>query len=243
MNRMIPVTALLLCVLLLFAGCTGTPSASVSPDVTDTAVDPTSQAPDAPTTAASDDTSEPDPTTAPTAGLTRGVWEDNVYTSDFANLKFEMPAEWNYASDEEMATLFNFSADQLAEAGMAFSKEMIEARSVYDMMAQSATTGSSVAVVYENLNFVIGGSSMEIGAILDKMQSDLTDTGMGYTFDAHSQGSIGSESYDVLNAKIDEYNMSQKYYLRRVGSHLLTVIVTAGPNDNMDDLLATLSSI
>ena len=58
--------------------------------------------------------------------LTRGVVEDEVYTSAYAGLAFTAPEGWGYATDDQLASMMDLSMDAMADAGMEFSEEAME---------------------------------------------------------------------------------------------------------------------
>lgn len=174
--------------------------------------------------------------------LARGAWEGNTFTSEFANLRFEMPEGWNYASEEEMANIFGVGQDMMSEAGIGGSRTYTEMMSVYDMMAADPITRTSIMLVYENLNFVVGGNKITTADYTEILKANFTKMDLGYTFPKEAyEGQLGGESYTVLEAHLP--GAIQYYYFRKRENFMQCFTITLFGTDTLEDLLACFSAL
>ncbi|MCL2169983.1 MAG: hypothetical protein FWB74_08165 [Defluviitaleaceae bacterium] len=103
-------------------------------------------------------------TYAPTpalTGVTRGVWSDNVWTSDYLGVSFNLPTGWTISSDADIAAAIGIGA------AIIDAEEFLEKFEIlHDMRAANLTTSESVQVVFERLNpFLIGISAAEVAKL------------------------------------------------------------------------------
>lgn len=156
-----------------------------------------------------------------TVEVSRGQWQDNVYSNDFAKLKFNLPEGWNYSSDEEIAALMNVGAEALNEDQQKLA-ELAEQMSLYDMVANDPSTGASVMVMFEkttlkvNTDFYINQLKTNLEAVTT-MEYEIGDT---------TTQKVGGEEYTVLTTKVPAYNMVQKYYIKQEGNYFIDILVT-----------------
>ena len=151
----------------------------------------------------------------------RGAWENNVYTSEFANITFKLPDGWTYSRDEEIAEMMNIGVEALNEDQQAMSK-LAEQTSVYDMVSNDPSTGASVMVMFEKTPMKV-----TTDFYIDKLKSGLEEVeAINYTIGDVTTENIGSNEYTVLTATVPEYNMVQKYYIKAEGNYFIDVLVT-----------------
>ncbi len=179
---------------------------------------------------------------AATKELTRGIIEDNVYTSEYSGLKFTAPEGWVYASDEDIAEVAGIGADMLSEAGMPVTEEMMKQKDIYDMMAQDPATGSSVMVMYENLAMSLGGTKVKEERYVDQSATMMSQTdAVKYEFGDITKESLGSEEYTLLPASMPDYNGVQYYYVRKIDKYMLGIIITVFGGNDVSDIKADFS--
>lgn len=151
----------------------------------------------------------------------RGKWEDDVYTSEFANIKFRLPVGWEYSSDEEIAEMMNIGVEALNDDQQAMSK-LAEQTSVYDMVANDPSTGASVMVMFEKTPMKV-----TTDFYIDKLKSGLEEVEtLNYTIGDVTTENIGGDEYTVLNTTIPAYNMVQKYYVKQDGKYFIDILIT-----------------
>lgn len=169
--------------------------------------------------------------------LTRGIVEENVYTSAYASLVFTAPEGWIYVTDDDLAKLMDLSVDSFSDAGMEFSEDALKKQTLYDMMCQDGVTGSSVLLLYENLALTGNTSISETDYIkeaiklLDKAQT------VQYEFSEITQEELCGQTYYVMTADMVDYVASQKYYVRKIDKYMLCIIVTVSGGVNGSDVM------
>ena len=178
---------------------------------------------------------------AATREFARGSWDGNVFTSEFAGLRFTMPNNWLAGSDEEIAALMGVSLDFLSERGMRFSERILELTNIYDMMVQNPFNGDSVALMYENLSMHIGGSQITETLYLEILREQLNSLGIGYTFSDITETVIAGETFKTLEAALPDFGFSQFYHARRIDSFICLIIVTIDFGN--DDMISSFSGL
>ena len=96
-----------------------------------------------------------DRTAAAGQGPVRGVWDDNVFTSDYLGFTFNMPASWVVATDAELQGIMELGAAVIGE-GAGITEDMWDAIGLTvftDFMASNPLTGANVSLLYERLVF------------------------------------------------------------------------------------------
>ena len=171
----------------------------------------------------------------------RGSWDGNVFTSEFAGLKFTMPHNWLAGSDEEIAALMGISLDFLSDLGMRFSERMIELTTIYDMMAQNPFNGDSVALMFENLAAHIGGGQITETLYLEILRGQLNSLGMGYTFSEITETVIAGKTFKTLEAALYDFGFSQFYHARRIGNFMSIIVITIDFGN--DDMILSFSGL
>ena len=97
----------------------------------------------------------------------KGTIEGSVYTSETAGITVTIPEGWEFYSEEEINQLYSSGAG-----------EQEEANTIYDMMCVNMTEGSSINLVYENLNSLYGAILSEeayIEAAISNLEETLGD--------------------------------------------------------------------
>jgi hypothetical protein len=166
----------------------------------------------------------------------RGVWDGNRYTSESAHIMFEMPDHWAAATDEELSASMGLRSDALVKAGMKFSKEMLQAKIVYDMMARDEQTGTNVLVLYENLALSTDGEKLSEDEYLKNLQQGLTQTDMGYTFKGTDTQTLSEKTYYVLETQVAPARARQYYYVRKIDPYMLVIIISAVGEDTISQV-------
>ncbi len=77
------------------------------------------------------ETSKSEQPAAENTDFTRGVVEDNVYTSEFAGLKFTAPDGWTFAKDDYILSMMNISLDVMGNNN-EITKAMLDQVAIYD---------------------------------------------------------------------------------------------------------------
>lgn len=226
--------------MLLFAGCSGTDADSKNGGDASPGVSDNNGNDDKSGGSAKED--EKDADDGKGGGeFARGSWSGNTYTSEYAGITFKMPDSWNYGSDEEIANLMGVASDIISEAGMEFSKEMLELQNIYDMMAQDPLAGTNVIVMYENLSMSIGGSKYTEAEYLDLMRQQLESMDLGFTFGEITDATVGGITYKALSAMYELGGVEQCYYVRKIDNRMLAIIVSVYGDDSIDDVIACFS--
>ncbi len=178
------------------------------------------------------------------ATISRGEWNGNVYTNDYAGVTFTKPDDWVIFTDEELATLMGTGADILAEAGMDFNAAMMDLQSLYDMCSFSADQTSNVSAFFEKIPATGDTAALTVNDYYDSLSSifDQVYSTIDYTTSTGTK-QIGDATYDYLLFSInaDGQTMDQYYFTRSIDEYMFSVIVTLSGATTLDDVLAMFS--
>ena len=146
------------------------------------------------------------------AKLERGVWNGNVYTNEFGNIKFTLDANSVAYTDEDITAQFGAILDDQGN--------------LYDMMVQNLVDGTITMVLYEDLS-VKTPASEQITAdmYIELLKSQLPQAG-DYTIAGVEDVELGGNDYAVL--KTTNSGIFQNYYIMKVGDdHIVCLIITS----------------
>jgi len=84
----------------------------------------------------------------------RGIWENDVFTSEYLGLQFTLPDGWVAASDEEIAGVMGFAEALPATGGLTEQFwDVANVLGVHDLMVVSPITGANIQIIFERLVF------------------------------------------------------------------------------------------
>jgi len=154
--------------------------------------------------------------------ISRGVIdENNIYTSEYADVKFRLPEGWAYSSDEQIASLMNVGVEAIADDADSVAK-ILEKTALYDMVATDQAKGTSVMVMFEKALLNVNEEYY-----LNNVKKGLESTEMGYEVSSEiAKETVGGREYNVLTATIPSYKMVQKYYVVKKGDYFVNILVT-----------------
>lgn len=174
--------------------------------------------------------------------VSRGVINENVYSSEYSGLTFTKPDSWVYSTDEEIADLMGVAIDDMTDAS-EFSKAVAEMSSIYDMMVVDNYTGNNISIMYENLK-ISNGSDMTENAYIDALKEQLAVNNMGYEIQENADTvSLSGNTYQRMTTAIsyEGIQMQQYYYVRNINSFMNVVIVTIVDGTPVADIEAMFS--
>jgi hypothetical protein len=170
----------------------------------------------------------------PTAVVSRGRWNENVWTSDYLGLTFTLPRGWISLTDEQW--------DEVSEIGMEAMNidpaVLQSAAIIQDMIVTNTQTGASVQVVYERLpdafvwinerQFLESTStSMEASGFTTRIEPGTTR--------------IGSYDWTVMIGTYGGFDVdvTQIYYVNILNGYVRILGITLGEGDeSAEEILA-----
>ncbi len=176
-------------------------------------------------------------------GFARGVVENGVYTSEFADLTFAPASGWTFASEEELlgmmypdyADMTDAERDKLDIGGL---KTIYDAKAVGDDRA-------NVLIMLENLAATEGGTDFDEAAYAEVMATGLSALGFECDTTGLAQMTIGNNTYVVFQGTeyAEDYTREQRYHLRRIDDYMLCICITTYPGVTVsyEDVLAMFS--
>jgi len=177
----------------------------------------------------------------------RGEWAENVYTSEFAEIKYELPEAWVYATDEEIKEVIGQGVDLINDSSeLDVSEDYLDQAAVYDMFAQNPATGSNVQVIFESMKSVPGSSRIDENAYIEITKELLISTEIAeYNFSDSYEITIGGNTYTVLDLDYELWGVSvqQRYCTRKIGDFMTAVIITDASGGDIDEIMSGFSGL
>lgn len=164
-------------------------------------------------------------------GLTRGTVEGNVYTSEFAGIKFTAPEGWTFAKDDYILSMMNISLDTLGD-DLAVNKALLDQAVIYDALCMDQKTGANIIFEYENLAKEVPDPDKytmdDIIASFDKQLAAIT--AIKYEKIEADKVTIAGQEYEklVYHADYNSISMDQVFYIRREGNLVFCIIASNG---------------
>lgn len=153
-----------------------------------------------------------------------GEWNNNVYTNEFLGLKFNLPTDWTYSSDEEIAEMMNIGVEMLNDDQKA-AAEIAKLTGVYYMVAQDSNTGNNVNIFSEKQ---ITEISTEKYITALKTQLSAVQS-ISYEIGETSKEKVANKECDTLtvSAKMSGVEVMQKYYIYKIDEYVIGIIATS----------------
>ena len=161
-----------------------------------------------------------------------GAWNGNVYTNDFLDIKFDMPASWSHYTDAEIAEVMDMGKE-VAFGDDEFLKSVSEKTSVYYVVASDSNTGNSLSIVSEKpiVDVQIEQYMTQLKTQLDSLEAIKYETG------EVSIEKVGNVEYNILEVTVPDYNMSQKYYVKKSDKYFVGIIITAYDKEDIAEII------
>ncbi|MCL2575143.1 MAG: hypothetical protein FWE33_01800 [Defluviitaleaceae bacterium] len=93
---------------------------------------------------------------SPVAGVSRGVWNGDVYTNAYLDMSFTLPEGWNVLSDAEVAALLGLGLD-FFEFNLPGDADLFT-----DIYVQDPNTGNNVQIIFERLHPLLSGIPTDV---------------------------------------------------------------------------------
>lgn len=169
-------------------------------------------------------------TAAPVKKISRGTLSGNVYTNEFVGFSFTKPADWTFATDEELKATMDAGAEYTNYSDLELT--LSESATVYDMQA-SDSMGNSVMVLYEN-TMLSAFKKMTEDEYFESLKSALQNVnGITYTLKGTNNVTLGDETFKkaTFSASANGATIDQYYYVKAFDKYVVSVIVTTTTRD------------
>ena len=175
----------------------------------------------------------------------RGVWNGNVWTSEYLGLYLYLPVGWEYASDDEIAEMLGLgTAILFGGAGMAVTDEFWEMANavLQDLVAVDLDVGSNISVIIERM------PSLDFGVeeLIRSNAELLPQLGMNVNVDVEPR-QIGGVRWDSFEAYMETFGIRQNltYFVRIEDGFAAMILVTTneGYGGDVSDYLRLIGYI
>lgn len=174
-----------------------------------------------------------------TNAYTPGKAEGDVFSSEWIGIQYTKTDDMVFATEEELNEMLDISADAISED--KDGKKLIDyakASSVIEMMA-SSIYGDNVLLMTEKLPL----QSFTVDQYIESFQKQMD--GQGMTFDGQTKATIAGKEFVQLDYSIDVGGiyLYQSYYLYKVESRMVAIIVTYFEEATREDILSGFKAI
>lgn len=240
----------LACIILSVSACGGAPASETKETPENVTVTDTSESADTSANTAaensdassSSDTSESSESAGSTdsentAAYKKGSWNGNVYTNSTLGLTFTLPDGWMIADEENIEQTVGGN-EAVGGNDKKDNKKDKKNESPYDFMIVNAQTNANILLLAEDVSTAMGGSGMTENDYLTTIKSNLlSGQQTSYTPGEITTAVIAGETYSKMEVKV-LYNgytsLTQTYYCKKVGSHMLSFIASEASAANPD---------
>jgi hypothetical protein len=168
--------------------------------------------------------------------LSRGTWNDDVYTNEFAGIQFTLPEGWLVATDEEIANIMGMGAEVMGDDAK-WAMEAAKQASIYDMMAQDPVKMNNVSIMFQNLSMSVGGTNISEKDYLEILEAQMKGIEtLDYTYGDPYETTINGVTFQTLRAETN--NIAQYYMVHRQDKYMVAVILTLVDDTDIEDILA-----
>lgn len=164
------------------------------------------------------------------AGFARGEVKDDVYTSDFSGVTFEIPEGWDVYSDEEVMDTMSVG---LEASGSSMKADAFTQKTVYDCVAGNRLNGECIMILFEDLSKYPESFSKDDYISAAKMSTavSMPNAEIDWKIDGE-KGTLCGMDFDMfgMDMEIPEYNISltQDYYIKEINGYLLVISYSSG---------------
>lgn len=178
-----------------------------------------------------------------------GKWNENTFENEWLNMKFEVPADWIIATDEEIAALMGVGAEIVSESQDMDSEayaSIAELTTSYGFMASSSTGMPSAQLMYENLLLTLGASDMTEEEYAQILIDNLTQV-EDYGYEVLNQGTIdlGGKPFYFIEMSVMDGQANQNYYMAKQDNYMSSIIFTydEASKSSKDEFINAISAI
>lgn len=162
-----------------------------------------------------------------TKEISLGSWNEGTYTNEFLGLTYSKPEDWTRYSDEQIKDVMKIGAELTDSSEIA--KKLAELTSVTYLMSSSAN-GSNVILMSEKTLV-----NMSEQSYAESLKSQLeAQTSLKYTLSDVKKETINGKEFATVEASVETIN--QKYYIYKVDNYVISLIVTATKDNNINDI-------
>ena len=164
---------------------------------------------------------------------TRGIWDNNVFTSEYFGFKFNLPPGWNFLTDSEIARALGIADDFFDESLLDIMERM---DGFIDMMAVNHATGTNVNISIERHGLR--------APTPNSLAEAFTESG-GRAVMNSGTTRIGAYDWHSYNTEIDMLNTTMYgcQFVIIENGFIRNITITAGRNESIDSVLQWFTEI
>lgn len=169
----------------------------------------------------------------------KGTLTTTDFQSEYLGLKFTAPEGYIMATEEDIDSLIQFSAETIYTDASQATIDYAMANTVYEMMVSAPIGVPNTVVTVEKLSL----SNMTEEQYIEELKLEILKAeGVDYSFGTISSVKIAGQSYSNLTATFQSGGVEgfQDYYIRKIDNRMVGIIITytEDTRTDMETLLA-----
>ena len=173
--------------------------------------------------------------------LAPGVTTDTQYSSEMIGIRFTLPAEWHFASEEEVAQAMQLASAVTFADSEDFATLAKSQPSITDVIAKANNGGAYLSISIINLEKLELDVSTSSGEYTSTIETQLKEMDIYkdavFTAATHSLG--GQEFSSLTIDSTDSFGLFHRQYCKQIRSgYLVTVSITSLSAEETDAIAA-----
>lgn len=169
-----------------------------------------------------------------------GTVANNTYTNEFLGIRFTLPAEWVFYTEEQILEVNNIVGDAVDEE---VAKRLENASIIYDMFATHPADGSNMNINLEKINPIQMATldiKQTLEAQIDTIKEGYNNLGYADTTVEYQKIQVDGKDFDALKlaSKIQGVDYYATVFTFKKGNYLASVTVGAPQADKIDTILS-----
>jgi len=169
-------------------------------------------------------------------GITRGIWEDTMYISEYLNLRFVAPNDWIVATDDEIAEVMGIGAALIYGGIDDDFWDSVASFALVDMMVSGPFGNPSLQIIIERLEYPLANISAADYAQLLATDFELMLILDTRAYVAPGTTAIGDYDWHSVQIYTEMFNVTVvlTYFINVQDGFVRAILITH--SDNMDVL-------
>lgn len=156
-----------------------------------------------------------------------GKWDESIFSNEWSNVKLTLPSGYKSLTPQEMKDALKAGEEVVFNDNNQVAVDLASMRTLYDFMIIAADQVSNIFLCYENVKMIPGADKMDAEGYNNALKEQLQNvTQISYTFLPSGTATVAGESYFVGKSSINNGNLYQDYYIRKLDDAFIVFMVT-----------------
>lgn len=170
-----------------------------------------------------------------------GVWNENVFTNEWLNIKMTVPEDSHIMTKDEMSNIIGTLASTYINDGG--EENLSKYANIYDCMVVLPDGMSSIQLIYENTAKTTAGKNITADKYLDILTEQLSQQA-DYVMSDPTTKDIAGRTFTYMSTSFNSGAGIQDYYLVKEGNYMATIIIsyTSSMQETIDGIVSGITT-